>query len=256
MKVKRNKTLCILAGIGGVAIAAGLLLAADAINGDPLSRAWAEHRALAYAGRAYPDLTFTVQDSHAGGGFCYEVTVAATESPDTRFDVETRFWLLTDGNEAQMVENRNWTLVRQGVEGAREIEQILDEACPQYARAANYNSWTPGAQPGEAAPLSVELDLCWTPEKPNGGAGAYAALFPLDSAFDPAVTAKVPDRLCAQILWDGTPAQADLQTVADAFDAALTATGYDIDYYDLMLVPHAASYDGTKAKTVEGLIQK
>ena len=35
------------AGVGGVAIAAGLVLAADGLGGDPLSRAWAERRALA-----------------------------------------------------------------------------------------------------------------------------------------------------------------------------------------------------------------
>ena len=52
MKAKRNKTLRIWAGVGGVVIVAGLLLAADGITGDPLSRAWAERRALAYAERA------------------------------------------------------------------------------------------------------------------------------------------------------------------------------------------------------------
>ena len=114
MKAKRNKTLRIWAGVGGVVIAAGLLLAADGITGDPLSRAWAERRALAYAERAYPDKTFTVQNSYAGSGFSYGVTVGAEESADTRFDVETRFWLLTHGNEDSMVENRHWTLMRQG----------------------------------------------------------------------------------------------------------------------------------------------
>ena len=256
MKAKRNKTLRIWAGVGGVVIVAGLLLAADGITGDPLSRAWAESCALAYAERAYPDKTFTVQNSYAGSGFSYGVTVGAEESADTRFDVETRFWLLTHGNEDSMVENRHWTLMRQGVTGAQAIEDILDEACPQYERAENYSGWLPGTDPAQAAPLSVELDLCWTSDKTMSGAGEYVELFPLDSAFDPAVTAEVPDGLCALILWDGAPAWDDLQTVADAFDAALTAAGYDIDYYDLTLVPRDASYDERKAMMVEGVIQK
>ena len=39
---KRSKGLRVLAAVGGLAIAAGLALAVDALRGDPLSRAWAE----------------------------------------------------------------------------------------------------------------------------------------------------------------------------------------------------------------------
>lgn len=103
---------------------------------------------------------------------------------------------------------------------------------------------------------SVELDLCWTPEDPQGGAGEQADLFPLDAPFDPAVTARVPDRLCAQILWDGEPADADFEAVAAAFDAALTAAGYDIDYYDLTLVPRDAGHEELQALDLDRLIRK
>ena len=90
----------------------------------------------------------------------------------------------------------------------------------------------------------------------QGGAGEQADLFPLDAPFDPAVTARVPDRLCAQILWDGEPADADFEAVADAFDAALTAAGYDIDYYDLTLVPRDAGHEELQALDLDRLIRK
>lgn len=247
---KRSKGLRILAAVGGLAIAAGLALAVDALRGDPLSRAWAERRAIARAEKLCPGQSFTVLDSWGGTFFNYGVTVQAADSPDTTFHVTTSFWLLTEDDAANQLENRSRTLERQGAEGAQAIEAVLDEACPQYERAAVYNAYASG----ELA--SIELDLCWTPEAPAAGAGAYAGLFTPDAPFEASVTAKVPDRLCAQILWDGAPENADFEAVADAFDAALTAAGYDIDYYDLTLVPQNASHDAIQAMDIERVLAR
>ena len=247
---KRSKGLRVLAAVGGLAIAAGLALAVDALRGDPLSRAWAERRAIARAEKLCPGQTFTVLDSWGGSFFNYGVTVQAANSPDTTFHVTTSFWLLTEDDAANQLENRSRTLERQGAEGAQAIEAVLDEACPQYERAAVYNAYASG----ELA--SIELDLCWTPEAPAAGAGEYAGLFTPDAPFEASVTAKVPDRLCAQILWDGAPENADFETVADAFDAALTAAGYDIDYYDLTLVPQNASHDAIQAMDIERVLAR
>ena len=247
---KRSKGLRVLAAVGGLAIAAGLALTVDALRGDPLSRAWAERRAIARAEKRCPGQTFTVLDSWGGSFFNYGVTVQAADSPDTTFHVTTSFWLLTEDDAANQLENRSRTLARQGAEGAQAIEAVLDEACPQYERAAVYNAYASG----ELA--SIELDLCWTPEAPGAGAGEYAGLFTPDAPFEASVTAKVPDRLCAQILWDGAPENADFEAVADAFDAALTAAGYDIDYYDLTLVPQNASHDAIQAMDIERVLAR
>ena len=57
----------------------------------------------------------------------------------------------------------------------------------------------------------------------------------------------MPDRLCAQILWDGEPADADFEAVAD---------GYNIDYYDLTLVPRDAGHEELQALDLDRLIRK
>ena len=44
--------------------------------------------------------------------------------------------------------------------------------------------------------------------------------------------------------------------MADAFDAALTAAGYDIDYYDLTLVPQNASHDAIQAMDIERVLAR
>ena len=64
---KRSKGLRVLAAVGGLAIAAGLALTVDALRGDPLSRAWAERRAIARAEKLCPGQTFTVLDAMEPG---------------------------------------------------------------------------------------------------------------------------------------------------------------------------------------------
>lgn len=63
MKTKTKKRL---AGAAGILIILGLLLAVDAITGDPFSRAWAQWRALHRAETLYPDQEFYVASSYSG----------------------------------------------------------------------------------------------------------------------------------------------------------------------------------------------
>ena len=74
-----------------------LLLAFDAINGDPLSQQWAIYRAIRYAEKLYPEETFHWDQRTAADGqfFHYVVYVQSDQSRDTNFAVQTRFWLLT-----------------------------------------------------------------------------------------------------------------------------------------------------------------
>ena len=92
MKVKSKRKM---AGILAAVLIALVLLTFDCINGDPISERWAMHRAIQFAEKLYPDQTFTAENAGSMRGFCYTVNVQSQQSRDTRFYVETSFWLFT-----------------------------------------------------------------------------------------------------------------------------------------------------------------
>lgn len=249
MKIGKKNPLRILAGVAGALIVLGLLLLVDGITGDPISRRLADNGALAYAEKAYPGQTFTILESGGGQWFRYYARVQSEQSPDTTFTVHTSFWFFREGEEQREVEGRNWTLVRQGKEGAAELSAALHAALPDLELAPAFNGWLPGMDYGESQNMDVELDLCWTPDNMRDVTG-YVELFPLDAPFDKAVTAKVPDRMVVQVLWDGTPTQEDYDTTLARLKAAAEAAGFAIDWYDLTLVPA----DGTHEEIQETAI--
>lgn len=249
MKTGKKNPLRILAGVAGALIVLGLLLLVDGITGDPISRRLADNGALAYAEKAYPGQTFTILESGGGQWFRYYARVQSEQSPDTTFTVHTSFWFFREGEEQREVEGRNWTLVRQGKEGAAELSAALHAALPDLELAPAFNGWLPGTDYGESQNMDVELDLCWTPDNMRDVTG-YVELFPLDAPFDKAVTAKVPDRMVVQVLWDGTPTQEDYDTTLARLKAAAEAAGFAIDWYDLTLVPA----DGTHEEIQETAI--
>lgn len=249
MKTGKKNPLRILAGVAGALIVLGLLLLVDGITGDPISRRLADNGALAYAEKAYPGQTFTILESGGGQWFRYYARVQSEQSPDTTFTVHTSFWFFREGEEQREVEGRNWTLVRQGKEGAAELSAALHEALPDLQLNPAFNGWLPGTDYGESQNMDVELDLCWTPDNMRDVTG-YVELFPLDAPFDKAVTAKVPDRMVVQVLWDGTPTQEDYDTTLARLKAAAEAAGFAIDWYDLTLVPA----DGTHEEIQETAI--
>ena len=57
------------------------------------------------------------------------------------------------------------------------------------------------------------------------------------STFDKALLQKVPSRLCAQVLCEGKPTDADMQTVLHTLKQVLESNGMPITYYDITLVP-------------------
>ena len=65
----------------------------------------------------------------------------------------------------------------------------------------------------------------------------YVDDLPLDAAFDKALLQKVPSRLCAQVLCDGKPTEADMQTVLHTLKQVLESNDMLITYYDITLVP-------------------
>lgn len=227
MKTKTKKRL---AGAAGILIILCLLLAVDAITGDPVSRAWAEWRALHRAEALYPGQEFSVTSSYSGQFFSYGVTVQSTTSTDTHFDVSTHFWLFTEDRAQDLVENRWNTCYRMGEEGADEIAKILAREAPELELAGVYGSEM----------RTVELDLAWEPDGDGSGRsvpGNYAENFPLDGAFDVSLLQKVPSHVCLQVLWNGTPAQEDLDGVLRTVKQVLEQNNLPVTYYDVTLVP-------------------
>lgn len=227
MKTKIKKCL---AGAAGILIILCLLLAVDAVTGDPLSRAWAEGRALHRAETLYPEQEFYVSSSYSGQFFSYGVTVQSTTSTDTHFDVSTHFWLFTGDRAQELVENRWNTCYRMGEEGADEIAKILAREAPELELAGVYG--------GEMR--TVELDLAWEPDGERAGRsvpGNYAENFPLDGAFEASLLQKVPSRVCMQVLWQGTPTQEDMNTVLHTLKTVLEQNNLPVTYYDVTLVP-------------------
>ena len=245
-QMTNHKGRRIAAGVAGGALVLGLLLAADAAYGDPLSRAWAESRAVQYAEDLYPGQTFIVTASYDGSRFEYGAFVQSEQSPDTRFEVRTSFWLFTtdDGGEDDpsshewLVEQRWNTAYRMGTEAAAQVDAILAEELPQYEFAANYGS----GEPQHSSFISLGYD-------PDEGAvpGNYAEYLPLDAAFSKDILQNVPARLMLQCAWPTTPTQADVDTVLADLKRVLTAAGYDFAYYDLTLT------DATAPSYEEGL---
>ena len=234
----------IAAGVVAVLLILAMLLAADAIYGDPVSRAWANARAIAYAEKLYPGQTFTVEREDSGSFWTYCTWVQSEQSQDTRFDVTTKFWLFTSdeggmeglSRHEQMVERRWNTAYRMGEEAAAAVEEVLQKELPQYQFAGNYG----------AEQRSCYIQLGYT-EDSSVMPQEYAELLPLDAPFDKSLLQKIPTKLSVTGVWPTTPTQADVDTVLADLKRVLTAAGYDFAYYDLTLT------DATAPSYEEGL---
>ena len=141
-KNKKTKTMRRLALAAALLLILALLLAFDAINGDPLSQQWAIYRAIRYAEKLYPGETFHWDQRTAADGqfFHYVVYVQSDQSSDTNFAVQTRFWLLTDdeirGKELEPdhvfhVDHRWNTAYRLGDEAAQQAAAYLTVQAPE-----------------------------------------------------------------------------------------------------------------------------
>ncbi|WP_294451783.1 hypothetical protein [uncultured Gemmiger sp.] len=237
----KTHTKRIAAGIVAVLLILAMLLAADAIYGDPVSRAWANARAVAYAEKLYPGQTFTVESQDSGSFWTYCTWVQSEQSQDTRFDVTTKFWLFTSdeggmeglSRHEQMVERRWNTAYRMGEEAAAAVEEVLQKELPQYQFAGTYG----------AEQRSCDIQLGYT-EDSSVMPQEYADLLPLDASFDKSLLQKIPTKLSITGVWPTTPTQADVDTVLADLKRVLTDAGYDFAYYSLTLTDATApSYE-------------
>lgn len=236
-RTRKTKTLRNLAWTAALLLILALLLAFDALNGDPLSQRWAIHRAIRYAEKLYPGQTFHWDERTAVDGqfFNYMVYVQSDQSGDTNFAVQTRFWLLTTDEGIQTepthtfyVDHRWNTVRRLEAEAARQTAACLTAQAPELHFASAY-----GAQ-GNIA----EIDLCYT-EQDGMAPARYVDDLPLDAAFDKALLQKVPSRLCAQVFWDSKPTDAAMQQVLHTIKQVMESNDMPITYYDITLVPNA-----------------
>ena len=235
----KTHTKRIAAGIAAVLLILAMLLAADAVYGDPISRAWANARAIAYAEKLYPDQTFTVESEYSGSLWTYGTCVQSEQSQDTRFDVTTRFWLFTDDSDGpdgesrheKMVEHRYNTVYRMGEEASAQVDAILAEELPQYAFAAQYSSSEP--QHSSFIQLGYTQEGEMLPQE-------YVDLLPLDAPFDKSLLQKIPTRLSITGVWPTTPTRVDVDTVLADLKRVLTAAGYDFAWYSLTLTDATA----------------
>lgn len=74
-KTKKTKPMRRLALTAALLLMLALLLAFDALNGDPLSQQWAIHRAIRYAEKLYPKETFHWDQRTAADGQFFHYVV-------------------------------------------------------------------------------------------------------------------------------------------------------------------------------------
>ena len=89
-RTRKTKTMRNLAWTAALLLILALLLAFDALNGDPLSQQWAIHRAIRYAEKLYPEEHFTgtsappLMDSSSTMWYTFSLTRAVTQTLQCR----------------------------------------------------------------------------------------------------------------------------------------------------------------------------
>lgn len=237
------KTKRILAALGGAAIVLALLLAVDAVTGDPVSRAWAQRQALRYAQTQYPDCHFTVAGSQGGQAFRYYFNLQAQESADIRIDCVSG-WRGIEDTRGSAAEQVLWnTAARMGREAAELAAAELASEAPELELQPAFG----------AEQQKVEIDLGWQPDAEYTGVGAEdAAYLAPDAPFTKTVLQNVPSRLVAQVLWHGQPTQQDMQTVLQTIKRVLEKNEMPVTWYDITLLPDdSTDYDDLRARMVE-----
>ena len=92
-KAKRTTTMRRFALTAALLLILALLLAFDAINGDPLSQQWAIYRAIRYAEKLYPEETFHWDQRTAADGQFFHYVVAGFCPFLTACSHSARSWL-------------------------------------------------------------------------------------------------------------------------------------------------------------------
>ena len=229
MKKLTVKTRRILAAVGGAAIVLALLLAVDSINGDP---------AVRYAEKLYPGQTFTVVGGWDTRFFRYVNEVQSDQSADTRFEVQTRFWLLT-GDEIGQGERDHVYRVEERRNTCLRLEQAANEQLAALAQEKYGDAFAPYSD-GRFRPFIFML-CCDAPYKTDAGVTAcsqnvkaWGGALAVDEPFTPAVLQKVPVILTAcRICPSGNITAAEKTKALQALKAFVESEGWSADYYQV-----------------------
>ena len=228
MKVKSKRKM---AGILAAVLIALVLLAFDCINGDPISERWAMHRAIQFAEKLYPDQTFTAEGAGSMRGFCYTVSVQSQQSRDTRFYVETSFWLFTSDthtvDHTQYVDARLNTAWRMNEEAEYDIPYDEAQQCVMVIL------------PYESGKNISDLGM------------EYQQWLPLDAPFEKEILQHVPAKLAVTIQTTSQPQQADLQPALQKIKAACKANGYNFATYNVIMIQRDIPYETALAQCIE-----
>ena len=175
------------------------------------------HRAIQFAEKLYPDQTFTAENAGSMRGFCYTASVQSQQSRDTRFYVETSFWLFTSDthtvDHTQYVDARLNTAWRMNEEARDDLAPALVDALPEYDIAY------------DEAQQCVMVILPYESGKNISDLGMeYQQWLPLDAPFEKDILQHVPAKLAVTIQTTSQPQQADLQPALQKIKAACEAT--------------------------------
>lgn len=211
-----------------LALAAALLAAlfAYTVNGDPVSSAWAQRRAIRYAEQRFPGQTFTTPEgSWYSYYFNYSVEVQSDQSPDTHFTVETRKWLwLDDYGTADAVTD--------GATARQRMEQTLtDKAQRAFDTMSDLRDLD----------ATLQIELCVEPDADSSSGYAphaehYRDIIYLDAPMDDAILDKVPSCFDLTIFWPTTATEADVQTVLQKVKQLMEQSDLPMTYYDVTLL--------------------
>lgn len=241
MKVKSKRKM---AGILAAVLIALVLLAFDCINGDPISERWAMHRAIQFAEKLYPDQTFTAENAGSMRGFCYTVSVQSQQSRDTRFYVETSFWLFTSDtptvDHTQYVDARLNTAWRMDEEARADLAPALVDALPEYDI------------PYDEKQQCVMVILPYESGKNISDLGMeYQQWLPLDAPFEKKILQHVPAKLAVTIQTTSQPQRADFQPALQKIKAACEANGYHFATYNVTMIQRDIPYETALAQCIE-----
>ncbi len=232
------------AGILAAVLIALVLLAFDCINGDPISERWAMHRAIQFAEKLYPDQTFTAENAGSMRGFCYTVGVQSQQSRDTRFYVETSFWLFTSDthtvDHTQYVDARLNTAWRMNEEARADLAPALVDALPEYDI------------PYDEKQQCVMVILPYESGKNISDLGMeYQQWLPLDAPFEKDILQHIPAKLAVTIQTTSQPQHADLQPALQKIKAACEANGYNFATYNVTMIQRDIPYETALAQCIE-----
>lgn len=219
----------IWAGILGAALVLGLLMTALGLSGDPLSRFWAEKRAIVFAEELYPGQEFFVQAVTRDRPFSYRVEVQSQTSVDTRFSVTTDFWVRTSDEDSRgnadhvrLVEEKWNTRRRLGEETAKRAAAILLVELPEIQFSPLYG----------IDEETVFVDLCAMEEEWERCRQELS----VDMAFEPELFEKMTVCMSAVALWQENPTAEDLQETLIRIRTAMEKHGMMFDYYEISLI--------------------